>query len=189
MRTSTILFAVVFSAVATVWSAGPEAAPAEPKGGAEATGRKLEPAPPAQLSDSIQQFVQELRREAIDRWLHRWDADQPDAADDFQADWPAEDAWWDDALTAPERRAFVEAEAPGVAVGAAASGRGTAVSLAVVDGHYEVEAAWSGPDGPERYRVRGTREEIERWAAQLPQPLRRAVRRQLAPADFGSSAW
>ncbi len=189
MRTSTILFAVVFSAVATVWSAGPEDPREQPRETPEASSRRPESEPPTQLSDTIRRFVRELRREAIDRWFRDWEAVEPDAADDLWSDLPAEDTWWDDALTAPDRRAVVEAEAPGVAVGAAASGRGTAVSMAVIDGHYEVEAAWSGPDGPERYQVRGTREEVEQWAAQLPLPLRRAVRRQLAPPDLNGPAW
>ncbi|MFW5692988.1 MAG: hypothetical protein ACOCWL_02110 [Thermoguttaceae bacterium] len=189
MKISTILFAVVFSAVATVWSAGPEVAPAEPNGGAEATEPTADEPQPTELSESIRQFVDDLRWGAIERWFDHWDAAEPHATDDVWPDLPAEDGWWDDALAAPPRRAVVEAEADGLAVGAAASGRGTAISMAVVDDHYEIEAAWSGPEGPERYRVRGTREEVERWAAQLPQPLKRAVRRQLASTDFDGPAW
>jgi len=188
MKTSTILFAVVFSAVATVWSAGPEVAPAEPNGGAQATEPTSAEPQPTQLSESIRQFVDDLRWEAIERWFHRRDGIEPDAADDVWPDMPAEDGWWDDALAAPPRRAVVEAEVDGLAVATAATGRGTAISMAVIDEHYEIEAAWSGPEGPERYRVRGTREEVERWAAQLPQPLKRAVRHQLASTDFDSSA-
>lgn len=189
MKTSRILIAVVFSAVATVWSAGPEVAPAEPNDGVEAAEPASDEPQPTELSESIQQFVDDLRWEAIERWFHHWDADEPHAADDVWPDLPAEDGWWDDALAAPPRRAVVEAEVDGLAVGTAATGRGTAVSMAVVDDHYEIEAVWSGLEGPERYRVRGTREEVERWAARLPHPLKRAVRRQLASTDLDSSAW
>ena len=184
MKISTILVAVVFSAAATVWSAGHEAPPAEPVAAANAVEPRFEPAEAAPRSDAIRQFVWDLRWEAIGRWFDRWDA-----AEEFHLDPPDGDDWWEDALATPELDAVVGAEAPGVAVGAAASGRGTAVSMAVVDGHYEIEAAWSGEDGPQRYRARGTRDEVERWAAGLPRPLRRAVRRQLDSTDLDGPAW
>lgn len=184
MKTSTILVAVLFSAAATVWSAGREAPPAEPGAAANAVEPRFEPAKAAPLSDAIRQFVWDLRREAIERWFDHWGT-----TEEYHLDPAADDDWWEDALTAPERDAMVGAEAPGVAVGAAASGQGTAVSMAVVDGHYEIVAAWSGEDGPRRYRVRGTRNEVERWAAELPTPLRRAVRRQLDSTDLDGPAW
>lgn len=189
MKTSTIFLAVVFSAVATGWSVGREGASAEPNRSTEATARTSGELQPTQLSESVRRFVEDLRWRAIERWFHHRDDMEPGVADEAWPDLSPEDGWWDDALAAPPRRAVVEAEVDGFAVGAAATGGGTAVSMAMVDGHYEIEAAWSGPDGPVRYRVRGTREEVKRWAAELPQPLKRAVRRQLSATDFDSSAW
>ena len=188
MKTSTILLAVVFSAIATVWSAGPDGASSEREEAPEAT----RPAPESEvaatpLSDAIRQFVWDLRWEAMDRWFSDWDG-----VEEFGPDPLADDRWKDATAEPPCRPAVeaeVEAEVSGHAVGSAASGSGTAVSMAVVDGRYEIEAVCSGKDGPQRFRVRGTREEVERWAAELPQPLRRVVRRQLASTDMDGPAW
>ena len=105
------------------------------------------------------------------------------ACDDTQLD----EGWWDKALGARARSAVVRssaksaarAQTAGTSVAAAASGEGTAISLVRVDGHYEIEAAYAGPDGTQRFRTRGSQEQVEQWAAQLPPPLRQAVQRRL----------
>lgn len=189
MKTTTILIAVVFSAVATVWSAGPDGSLPKHEEATEATHPATESETSAtSLSDSIRQFVWELRSEALERWFSDWDA-----AEDSIPDPLADNDWSKDAITDPQHRAMVEseveAEGSGSAVSAAASGSGTAVSMAVVDGRYEIEAAYSGTEGPRRFRVRGTREQVQRWAAELPQPLRQVVQRQLASTDLDGPAW
>ncbi len=189
MKTSTILIAVVFSAVATVWSAGPDGSLPEREDAAEATRPDSESeAPATSLSDAIQQFVWDLRSEAIERWFSDWDA-----AGESIPDLLANNDWSKDAMTDPQHRAIVEseteAEGSGHAVSTAAHGAGTAVSMAVVDGCYEIEAVYSGTEGPQRFRVRGTRVEVQRWAAELPPPLRQVVRRQLASTDLDGPAW
>lgn len=184
MKTFTVLGAVIFSAAATVWTAGSDVPLAEPTDAANTIEPSPEWARPTQLSDAIRQFVWDLRQEAIDRWFHDWNDGEP-----IEPESLADDAWWDDARAVPEREAAVAAEAGTHAVSAVASGQGTAISMAVVGGQYEIEAVRSGRNGPERFRVRGTRPEVERWAAELPQPLRDVVRRQLASADLDVPVW
>jgi hypothetical protein len=191
MKSAVVAMAVLTGAAAMVWLAGPNAPALGQAAAGAAPGETVEPVDePAEratpLSDAIRRFVWDMRRDARERWFHAWNETdwsetelpdrRPRADGPWEDDaWLDDDAWWDEALAAPEHRALVERETPRRAVAAAASGRGTAVSIAVVDGHYEIEAAWSGQDGPQRFRARGARAEIERWAADLPGPLRRAV--------------
>ncbi len=189
MKTTTILIAVAFSVVATVWSADPDGSLPKHQEAAEATCLASESKTPAtSLSDAIRHFVWELRSEAIERWFSDWDA-----AEDSIPDPLADNGWSKDAMTDPPHRAIVEseteAEGPDGVVSAAASGAGMAVSMVVVDGRYEIEAVYSGREGPQRFRARGTRDQVLRWAAELPQPLRQVVRRQLAPNDLDGLAW
>ena len=142
MKSTVVAMAVLIAAAAMMWLAGPNAPAlgqaATGAAPAEAVEHVVEPADRATpLSDAIQRFVWDMRRDARERWFDAWDepywdeTEMPDrrlrADGPWEDDWLDDDAWWDEALAAPEHRALVERETPRRAVAAAASGWGRAV--------------------------------------------------------------
>lgn len=85
--------------------------------------------------------------------------------------------------TAPaQARAFGAAAGSRLAAGYASSavdGSVEAISLACADGIYEIEASYATPEGRQKFRLSGTRRQVEKSMADLPAPLRQAIERRL----------
>ncbi len=128
------------------------------------------------LGSEIQRFLAERSQASLDRalrrappsiWFDTWDEDDPWFDADRQAS-----PWWDEPCPEP-----CDPRPPAVGRGA------VAVSLAEVDGYYEIEAAFADQHHRQKYRASGSREEIGQWLKTLPPRLRKAILRQMPELD------
>jgi hypothetical protein len=128
------------------------------------------------LGREIRRFLAERSQASLDRarrhalpsvWFEPWDDDHPW----FDADEHAS-PWFDEPCPEP-----CDPNSPAVARGA------VAISLAVVDGWYDIEAALADQHHRRKYRASGSREEIEQWLKTLPPRLRKAILRQMPEPD------
>jgi hypothetical protein len=121
--------------------------------------------PVTPLGMEIRRFLAEARQSSLDRML----PEMPRLA--WFDDWELDESWTDD--WEADRFAEEAADQP-------AEPSGMAVSIACVDGRYEIEAALADEHGWRKFRTIGTSDEIACWLVELPPRLRLAIERQLA---------
>jgi hypothetical protein len=68
-------------------------------------------------------------------------------------------------------------------------GGNQAISMACANGHYEIEASCVTPEGRLKYRLSGTRSEIENSMADLPPSLRQAIEHRLDTVSAQEPTW